>query len=75
MGRFLAGQFGVPLTAVSWSRLLVESNRSPANPRIWSAYTANLPAAERERILARYWWPHRRAVEAAVREGARKAAA
>ena len=57
------------LYTVSWSRLLVESNRSPTNPRIWSKYTAGLPAAERERILTEYWWPHRRTVETAVGEG------
>lgn len=69
VARSLARQFGGPLPAVLWSRLLVESNRSPTNPRIWSKFTAGLPAAERQRILDRYWWPHRRKVEAAVCEG------
>ena len=69
VARALAKKFGVPLPAVSWSRLLVESNRSPTNRRIWSKYTASLPRAERERILDSYWWPHRRAVETAVRDG------
>ena len=63
----LARHFRLPLHAVTWSRLLVESNRAPTNRRIWSAYTAPLSDGERERILARYWWPHRRAVESAVR--------
>jgi predicted N-formylglutamate amidohydrolase len=67
VARALARHFRRPLRAVTWSRLLVESNRSPTNPRIWSSYTAGLSADERERILARYWWPHRRAVESAVR--------
>lgn len=67
VARHLARRFGLSLLAVTWSRLLVEPNRSPANPRIWSAYTKGLGAAARERILARYWWPHRRAVESAVR--------
>jgi len=68
VGRSLARKFRVPLPAVHWSRLLVESNRSPTNPRIWSEFTAGLPEAERDRILDRYWWPHRREVEAAVQE-------
>ena len=68
VSRSLAKKFGVPLHAVTWSRLLVESNRSPTNPRIWSQYTEELSAAERERILVQYWWPHRRAVDAAVRQ-------
>ncbi len=70
VARHLARAFGLPLPIVTWSRLLVESNRAPANPRIWSRFTASLPADERDRILERYWWPHRSAVEAMVRAGA-----
>ena len=66
VARRLARHFRLPLRAVRWSRLLVEPNRSPTNPRIWSAVTEGLCAEERERILARYWWPHRRDVESAV---------
>ncbi len=62
----IARRLGVPLRSVMWSRLLVESNRSIENPRIWSRWTARLPREERERILERYWWPHRREVEHAV---------
>jgi predicted N-formylglutamate amidohydrolase len=53
---------------VTWSRLLVEANRASTNPRIWSSYTAVLSRDEREAILERYWWPHRREVEGAVRD-------
>jgi len=67
VARALARHFRLPLRATTWSRLLVEPNRSPANPRIWSVFTEDLSADERERILARYWWPHRRDVESAVR--------
>lgn len=68
VARWLARHFRVPLHSVTWSRLLVESNRAPTNPRIWSRYTAKLPAAERARILEHYWWPHRRTVEKTVRK-------
>lgn len=68
LARQMARRLGQPLLEVRWSRLLVESNRSPHNARIWSPFTAPLPRAERERILERYWWPHRRAVEAAIVE-------
>lgn len=64
----LARHFGVPVIANSWSRLLVEANRSPTNRDIWSTYTAGLPRSERAEILERYWWPHRLAVESAVDE-------
>jgi predicted N-formylglutamate amidohydrolase len=66
LARKLARHFGLPLRSVTTSRLLVEANRSPENPRIWSAYTAALPPQERQRILDRHYWPHRRDVEAAV---------
>ncbi len=67
LARKLARRFGLPLHSVTISRLLVEANRSPENPRIWSPYTAGLPPQERQRILDRHYWPHRRDVEAAVR--------
>jgi predicted N-formylglutamate amidohydrolase len=68
VARELARRLRVPMLAVTWSRLLVESNRAPSNPQIWSRYTAGLARQEQERILERYWWPHRRRVEARVRE-------
>lgn len=64
----LGRRFETRLWATKWSRLLVEANRSPSNPRIWSSYTAPLARAERERILNRYFWPHRRQVERRVRQ-------
>ncbi len=67
LARALGRRLGLPVLAVTWSRLLVESNRAPTNRRIWSAWTSTLPKREKQRILARYWWPHRRRVEAEVR--------
>jgi len=67
LARRIARRLQVPLRSVMWSRLLVESNRSIENPRIWSRWTARLPREERERILDRYWWPHRREVDQTVR--------
>jgi predicted N-formylglutamate amidohydrolase len=72
LGRLLARRLERPLLATRWSRLLVESNRSPGNPRIWSPFTRGLPRDERRKILERYWWPHRRRVEAAVTAAAAK---
>lgn len=66
LARRIARVLEQPLLDTRWCRLLVEANRSPTNPRIWSRFTQDLPGEERERILARYWRPHRRAVEAAV---------
>lgn len=66
LARRLAHELDRPLHAVTWSRLFVEANRTPTNRRIWSRYTQDLPQPERERILARWWQPHRTAVEKAV---------
>jgi predicted N-formylglutamate amidohydrolase len=66
LAQFMARRLGRPLLAVTWTRLLVESNRAPSNPRIWSRFTKALPREERQRILDRWWWPHRQAVERAV---------
>jgi predicted N-formylglutamate amidohydrolase len=55
--------------------LFVEGNRSETNPRIWSKFTADLPKQERERILDRWWRPHRTEVEKAVASAARKSRA
>jgi predicted N-formylglutamate amidohydrolase len=68
LARLMARHLGRPLLSTPWSRLLVEANRSAHRARVWSRFTASLPEPERERILARYWRPHREAVEAAIRE-------
>ncbi|MGH9461756.1 MAG: N-formylglutamate amidohydrolase [Vicinamibacteria bacterium] len=67
VARFLARRFRLPLRSVTWSRLLVESNRAPTNRRIWSRFTAGLPTEDRTHILESYWWPHRLEVQKALR--------
>jgi predicted N-formylglutamate amidohydrolase len=66
LARLLARRLSAPLVATTWSRLFVEANRSPSNARIWSEFTRGLPLEEHERILERYWRPHRVDVEAAL---------
>lgn len=66
LAKSMARALNRPLLAVTWSRLLVEANRAPTNPRIWSQFTRNLSKAQRGEILETWWRPHRRAVEDAV---------
>ena len=47
MGRTLAGVAGAPLIATTISRLLVEVNRSPHNPRVFSAAMRRAPPSVR----------------------------
>lgn len=66
LAKLLAKRLRRPLLSTPWSRLLVEANRSSHRPKIWSSFTAELPAETRQRILQRYWLPHREAVEKAI---------
>ena len=66
LARHFARTLRRPVHAVTWSRLFVEANRAPTNRRIWSRFTKDLPKDERDRILARWWQPHRETIEKAV---------
>lgn len=68
--RALARWFRVPLVTAPASRLLVETNRSPHNPAVFSEFVKTLDRGERERILRLYYTPHRERVEAAIRRAA-----
>lgn len=59
VARYLRGRLDLPLIAATTTRLLVDLNRSPNHPRLFSELTRRLPRAERERILARHYRPYR----------------
>ncbi|PTD96466.1 N-formylglutamate amidohydrolase [Pseudothauera lacus] len=59
MARSLAAVLGAPLLATKVSRLLVDLNRSVGHPRLHFGPLLALPALQRQRILARYYWPYR----------------
>jgi predicted N-formylglutamate amidohydrolase len=58
----VARRTGAPLHAVKVSRLLVDTNRSPGHPRVFSTYTRDLSLETRRELLARYHAPHHEAV-------------
>ncbi|ALC15003.1 putative N-formylglutamate amidohydrolase [Desulfuromonas soudanensis] len=64
--RRLATSLGVPLHVNGVTRLLVDANRSPSSRTLFSEFSRNLPASRRESILANYYHPYRRVVEAEV---------
>jgi predicted N-formylglutamate amidohydrolase len=66
LARDFARAYGAGLVYSTVSRLLVELNRSPNHRQVLSEITRGLPAAERERLLQRYYWPYRNCVEAHV---------
>ena len=61
--RWLAAQLRAPLHLADVTRLLVELNRSPGHPGLFSAFTRPLDRLERERLLQLYYHPYRTAVE------------
>ncbi len=67
LARRLADALDAPLRAATVSRLVVDLNRSPHHPRVFSEWTRPLPAAERRVLLARHHTPHRAAVDEDVR--------
>lgn len=66
LARRLAARLNVPLYAGRWTRLLVDLNRSPGHPALFSELTRTLPRAERERIVGAYYRPYRAALAAAL---------
>lgn len=61
--RALAERLRAPLIHSETSRLLVDLNRSPHHPALFSATTRALAPAKKADILARHYHPHRRRVE------------
>jgi len=66
VARAFARRVGAPLFEGRVTRLLVELNRSPHHPRLFSEFSARLPPAERAMLLARHYYPYRDAVERAI---------
>jgi predicted N-formylglutamate amidohydrolase len=72
LARALARRLGEPLHASFVTRLLVDANRSPHNPRVFGALAARLDAAGRRRALERWYRPYRERVETAILAFARR---
>nr|WP_296747626.1 N-formylglutamate amidohydrolase [Thioalkalivibrio sp.] len=68
MARALAEQFGVPLLSATFSRLLVDLNRSVWHRQLHFEPVVELPDTRRQQILKRYYHPYRSQVERLVTE-------
>lgn len=66
LARRLSEALHAPLVEATVTRLLIELNRSPGHPRLWSEFTKGLPAGEKQLILGRHYRPHRTGVEAII---------
>jgi predicted N-formylglutamate amidohydrolase len=70
--RLLSHLLGAPLIDARISRLLVDLNRSLHHPALFSGFTRELAAGERELILSRHYLPHREKVETWIAQHARR---
>jgi len=68
VARGLARRLRAPLVPATTTRLLVDLNRSPHNPAVFSAVTRGLPRLERDRLLAHHHAPHWQRVRARLAE-------
>lgn len=66
LARHLAKRLHAPLFTTETTRLLVEVNRSPHHPAVFSEFSLQLPPNECERLLDAFYYPHRERVEFAV---------
>jgi predicted N-formylglutamate amidohydrolase len=66
VARRLASALQAPLIAATTTRLLVDLNRSPHNPAVFSDATRRLSREERQRLLHRYHHPHWDRVRGAI---------
>ena len=66
MARLMAAATASPLIATTVSRLLVELNRSPHHPRVFSDLIRRAPSAVRREAFERFYVPYHAAVAAEV---------
>ena len=66
MARALSRALRAPLVASTVSRLLIELNRSPGNPRLYSAIMKEASRDVRNAVYKRYYVPYRTKVETAI---------
>jgi len=65
----IADAVGVSLHDSHMTRLLVELNRSPRHPRLFSRFTKSLPPDDKQHILDVHWHPYRDRVMADIQAG------
>jgi predicted N-formylglutamate amidohydrolase len=66
MARALARGLDAPMAACEVSRLLIELNRSPGHPQLYSSIMRDAPPQLRREVSARYYEPYRAKVETTI---------
>ncbi len=63
MARYCSRQLNCRLLAGSWSRLLIELNRSADHPQLWSEFSARLKPTDRKWLMQKVYLPYRNKVK------------
>lgn len=66
LAKKLESELKLPLYFSSFSRLLVEANRSLDNEELFSEHVKKIPEKEKKQILETYYFPHRNEVESKI---------
>jgi predicted N-formylglutamate amidohydrolase len=66
IARRMAQRLDAPLLASTFTRLLVDLNRSEGHRELFSEIVRDLSAAEKKLLLEQYWYPYRRALRERV---------
>ncbi|KAA3437612.1 N-formylglutamate amidohydrolase [Rufibacter hautae] len=67
LAKHLASAMDLSLFYTTYSRLLVEGNRSLESEELFSDFTKSLPEQEKQDILNQYYHPHRNEVEEKIK--------
>lgn len=66
LAKHLSAELELPLCYTPVSRLLVEANRSLDNKELFSGYSQVLTEQEKQLLLGRHYFPHRKQVESKI---------
>jgi predicted N-formylglutamate amidohydrolase len=72
VAKLLADHLKAPFFFTTITRLLVDCNRSPGNPELFSEISRKLSRRKREKIIASYHLPHRQKIAHAVARNLKK---
>ena len=66
LANFLAEQMEAPVFGCLTTRLLIEANRSPDNPQLFSEFSAPLPIETKEKLIQDIYKPYREQVQEVI---------
>jgi len=66
LARQIADTLGAHLYYATTSRLLIDLNRSPGHPKLFSEITGKLHKKEKQQLLEHYYYPYRNKIESFI---------